>query len=279
MFAMHTPRSISCKTKAHTSQFHDCCTTGKVSLWLLLALTSCTVCVALFAVVYALAMSLHAHNIHAKHARRAELLRLPATVYFVTASVLVSCSCFGKITVHKQKPLHEISDHEISDHERPEWRRSARTASGERRCSRARKYRCCRTPSLLCTCALPDPGLWASRPAGCSSSGRLEQQSSACRNDPRTCPSLSPSPPAHSFIIGPAVINTHPRTSIEKHLSWSPDIPPADRFPLHQLCGELGGRGTTSSRTTREVNELSPAKSAYAGDEVLRTSTRGTVHM
>ena len=24
-----------------------------------------------------------------------------------------------------------------------------------------------------------------------------------------TCPSLSPSPPAHSFIIGPAVINTH----------------------------------------------------------------------
>ncbi len=26
-----------------------------------------------------------------------------------------------------------------------------------------------------------------------------------------TCPSLSPSPPAHSFIIGPAVINTHTR--------------------------------------------------------------------
>jgi hypothetical protein len=24
-----------------------------------------------------------------------------------------------------------------------------------------------------------------------------------------TCPSLSPSPPAHNFIIGPAVINTH----------------------------------------------------------------------
>jgi hypothetical protein len=24
-----------------------------------------------------------------------------------------------------------------------------------------------------------------------------------------TCPSLSPSPPANSFIIGPAVINTH----------------------------------------------------------------------
>jgi hypothetical protein len=28
-----------------------------------------------------------------------------------------------------------------------------------------------------------------------------------------TCPSLSPSPPAHSFIIGPAVINTHTDTS------------------------------------------------------------------
>jgi hypothetical protein len=27
-----------------------------------------------------------------------------------------------------------------------------------------------------------------------------------------TCPSLSPSPPAHSFIIGPAVINTHTAT-------------------------------------------------------------------
>ena len=28
-----------------------------------------------------------------------------------------------------------------------------------------------------------------------------------------TCPSLSPSPPAHSFIIGPAVINTHTLSS------------------------------------------------------------------
>ncbi len=39
------------------------------------------------------------------------------------------------------------------------------------------------------------------------------------------------------------------------------------------------GRGTTSSQTTREANELSPPKSACDGDPVLRTSTRGTVHI
>jgi hypothetical protein len=29
-------------------------------------------------------------------------------------------------------------------------------------------------------------------------------------------------------------VKNAPRTSIEKHLSWSSDIPPAVRFPLHQ---------------------------------------------
>jgi hypothetical protein len=44
---------------------------------------------------------------------------------------------------------------------------------------------------------------------------------------------------------------------------------------LHRLRGERGGRGTTSSRTTtRAANEVSPPKSACAGDTVLRTSTR-----
>ena len=33
-----------------------------------------------------------------------------------------------------------------------------------------------------------------------------------------TCPSLSPSPPAHSYIIGPAEINTH--TPITKLCAW-----------------------------------------------------------
>jgi hypothetical protein len=90
-------------------------------------------------------------------------------------------------------------------------------------------------------------------------------------------------------------VENAPRTSIEKHLSWSPDIPPAARFPLHRsrpaeyqpnrqpatVCAEeLGGKDTTSSRTTtRAANELSPPKSACAGDAVLRTSTRGTVHV
>ena len=35
-----------------------------------------------------------------------------------------------------------------------------------------------------------------------------------------TCPSLSPSPPAHSFIIGPAVINTHTLTQGYQHWDW-----------------------------------------------------------
>jgi hypothetical protein len=73
-------------------------------------------------------------------------------------------------------------------------------------------------------------------------------------------------------------VENAPRTSIEKHLSWSPDIPPAAHFPLHRsrpaesqpnhsLREERGGRGTTSSRTTtRAANELSPPKSACAGD-------------
>jgi hypothetical protein len=29
-------------------------------------------------------------------------------------------------------------------------------------------------------------------------------------------------------------VENAPRTSIEKHLSWSPDIPPAAHFPLHR---------------------------------------------
>ena len=29
-------------------------------------------------------------------------------------------------------------------------------------------------------------------------------------------------------------VENAPRTSIEKHLSWSPDIPPAACFPLHR---------------------------------------------
>jgi len=42
----------------------------------------------------------------------------------------------------------------------------------------------------------------------------------------------------------------------------------------HRLRGERGGKGTTSSRmTTRAVNELSPPKSACAGDAVLQEET------
>ena len=53
----------------------------------------------------------------------------------------------------------------------------------------------------------------------------------------------------------------------------------AQKTTCHSLGGERGGRGTMLSRTTTRVaNELSPPKSACAGDAVLRTSTRGTVH-
>ena len=74
-------------------------------------------------------------------------------------------------------------------------------------------------------------------------------------------------------------------------------IPLAARFPPHQsrptryshnrqpatvgaVEEELGGRGTTSSRTTTgAAPELRRPKSAPAGDAVFRTSTRGTVPM
>ena len=35
-------------------------------------------------------------------------------------------------------------------------------------------------------------------------------------------------------LVLKAPVENAPRTSIEKHLSWSPDIPPAARFPLHR---------------------------------------------
>ena len=72
----------------------------------------------------------------------------------------------------------------------------------------------------------------------------------------------------------------HPsRSAISNPLITSSRIS-AKQTTRHCLRGERGGRDTTSSRTTRrEANELSPPKSACAGDAVLRTSTRGTVHM
>ena len=91
-------------------------------------------------------------------------------------------------------------------------------------------------------------------------------------------------------------VENAPRTSIEKHLSWSSDIPPAARFPLHRrmitssrisaqpttrhsLRGERGWRGTMTSRTTtRAANEQSPPKSACDGDAVLRTRQRTASH-
>ena len=63
-------------------------------------------------------------------------------------------------------------------------------------------------------------------------------------------------------------VENAPRTSIEKHLSWSSrrhpsrsaiSTPPiassrisAQTTTRHRLCGELGGRGTTTSRTTTQ---------------------------
>ncbi len=90
-------------------------------------------------------------------------------------------------------------------------------------------------------------------------------------------------------------VENAPRTSIEKHLSWSSDIPPVACFPLHRsrpagcqpnrqpstvIAEEQGGRGTTLRRmTARAAPELIPTKSACDGDAVLRTSTLGTVPM
>jgi hypothetical protein len=75
-----------------------------------------------------------------------------------------------------------------------------------------------------------------------------------------------------------------PRTSLPQRACHSTDhvqqIISPNRPTRHRLRRERGGRGTTTSRTTtRASNELSPPKSACSGDAVLRTSTRGTVHM
>ena len=75
-----------------------------------------------------------------------------------------------------------------------------------------------------------------------------------------------------------------PRTSLPQRAFHSTDHVQQNISPnqptRHRLRGERGGRGTTTSRTTtRASNDLSPPKSACSGDAVLRTSTRGTVHM
>ena len=77
-----------------------------------------------------------------------------------------------------------------------------------------------------------------------------------------------------------------PRTSLPQRACHSTDhvqqnISP-NRPTRHSLRRDRVGRGTTTSRTTtRASNELSvrPPKSGCSGDAVLRTSTRGTVHM
>jgi len=76
------------------------------------------------------------------------------------------------------------------------------------------------------------------------------------------------------------MVAEHPsRSALSTSLITSSRIS-AQPTTRHRLRGERGGRGTTSSRTTtRAANELSPPKSACDCDAVLRTSTRGTVHM
>jgi hypothetical protein len=49
----------------------------------------------------------------------------------------------------------------------------------------------------------------------------------------------SPHTPAPMLMRGNALVlktpvENAPRTSVEKHLSWSPDIPPAARFPFNR---------------------------------------------
>jgi hypothetical protein len=88
-------------------------------------------------------------------------------------------------------------------------------------------------------------------------------------------------------------VENAPRTSIEKHLSWSPDIPPAALFPLHlsrpteyqpnrqpaTVCAESWA-GEAQRLVGRQRGQLtsSSRQSLHSGDAVLRTSTLGTVH-
>ena len=74
-------------------------------------------------------------------------------------------------------------------------------------------------------------------------------------------------------------VENAPRTRIEKHLSWSSDIPPAARFPLHRsrpaeyqpnqqpdtVCAESGaGEARRRVGRTRAANERSPRSRALA---------------
>jgi hypothetical protein len=73
-----------------------------------------------------------------------------------------------------------------------------------------------------------------------------------------TCPPLSSSPHAHSFVIGPAVINTHTGRSMPRH-GWAPDPPMVViRSPIGLVVGSCSDQPPWSfgfysqTRGTRE---------------------------
>ena len=70
-----------------------------------------------------------------------------------------------------------------------------------------------------------------------------------------------------------------PTALFPPHLSRPTGFPP-NRQPTTVGTEELGRKDTMLSQTTTgAAPELNPAKSAYTGDAVLHTSTRGTVPM
>ena len=60
------------------------------------------------------------------------------------------------------------------------------------------------------------------------------------------------------------------RTSIEKHLSWSPDIPPAARFPLHRSSPERPTRSARQSLRALVMQSSAPAPGAQSSGTVRR---------
>ena len=86
-------------------------------------------------------------------------------------------------------------------------------------------------------------------------------------------------------------VENAPRTSIEKYLSWSPNIPPAARFPLHRsrpgeyqpnrqpatVCAESGA-GKTRRRVGRRRGRLTSSARQSLRALVMQSSAGHSPH-
>ena len=108
-----------------------------------------------------------------------------------------------------------------------------------------------------------------------SYSAQIRSQNEEKNPLPQTVPAPTDENLTYTFAQTPSNVQSRRAPALKNtcHVRFAPHV-----GATTVGAEERGGRGTTSSRTTTGgAPELSPPKSACAGDAVLRTSPRGTV--